>query len=192
VGAGLLEVARGRADATWTADSEPVVTGSFQVEEVTESGRSLDLEIHPAWAKRPLTARLLLPLRRGRRFLQCPRCEKRFLRLYLPQGGTEVACRRCHGLVHRSAQRHDARIDLARRDPTGFLESRSGLESLRSRLVTWRLMHDALVAKAAPRRGRGWGVKSTTSYTRAVRELLAEAGFGMNPVEERDPGTVRR
>ena len=40
--------------------------------------------------------------RRGRVFLQCPRCDTRCTRLYLPLRDSWLACRRCWGLTYAS------------------------------------------------------------------------------------------
>ncbi len=85
-----------------------------------------------------------------------------------------MRCRSCAGLTHRSAQRHDARIDLALRDPGGFADARRPLGGTWSGVVTFRLTHDALMRKLAPHRGRGFGRKSQTSLTRARAELAVE------------------
>jgi hypothetical protein len=37
--------------------------------------------------------------------------------LYLPAAVRKLACRHCHDLTYRSAQRHDKRVDLLRRQP---------------------------------------------------------------------------
>jgi len=107
-------------------------------------------------------------------FLVCPTCESRRMQLYISQGVTSIACRTCLGLVHRSAQGHDSRLDHCLRDPKGFQEERSRLQSERSKLVTARLILDALDRYLEPRRGRGWGVASYTSRERVLDELGAE------------------
>ena len=184
--AGLLGDAGGCSVATWTTDSQVTARGVLSIGGAKEAGRALELEIHTVWTDAPVRTQLrLLPFRPhlgGRRwFVECPQCEKRFLRVYLSWAGGEVACRRCHGLVHRSAQQHDARVDLARRDPRRFRESRAGLRGLRSRLATGRLIHSAFENMAARRLGRGWGVKSMTSYKRVMDQLLGEAS---QPLEQ--------
>lgn len=40
--------------------------------------------------------------RRGRVFLQCPKCDQRCTRLYLPRPDSWPACRRCWGLTYAS------------------------------------------------------------------------------------------
>ena len=107
-------------------------------------------------------------------FLRCgePECERRALRLYIDTTSTRVGCRQCLGLTHRSVQQHDARIDHARRDAEGFVESRRHLRSVRSGLVTAFLGMAAVEAMAAPSRGRGWGGGSMTSWKRARQEAF--------------------
>jgi hypothetical protein len=106
-------------------------------------------------------------------FLLCPDadCGEQRLNLYLDSKGRRVACRECLGLTHRSVQRHDARLDQARRDPEGFAQSREHLHSTRSKLVTAFLSFDALEVRAKPRRGRGWGRRSMTSWKRVGQEV---------------------
>lgn len=42
-------------------------------------------------------------------WILCPECGRRVGLLYLPQGATAWACRRCHQLTYRSAQEADRR-----------------------------------------------------------------------------------
>jgi hypothetical protein len=72
---------------------------------------------------------------------RCPGgCDGLVRKLYLVERGS-VACWRCAGLQYRSAQRHDKRVDLCRRDPAEFVRGRSDLSGERSRLVTsWLLL----------------------------------------------------
>jgi hypothetical protein len=97
------------------------------------------------------------------------------LNLYLDSEGRRIGCRQCLGLTHRSVQQHDARLDQARRDPEGFAQSREHLHSTRSQLVTAHLAMAAVEVMAAPRRGRGWGAGSMTSWKRAVEEVTLNA-----------------
>ena len=75
--------------------------------------------------------------------------------------------------------------NLARRDPQGFLESRSKLRRRWSRVVTGDLGFRAVRAMAQPRRGRGWGAKSETPYKRMMEQRLAEAVHRL-----KDPSTI--
>jgi hypothetical protein len=72
---------------------------------------------------------------------RCPGgCDQMVRKLYLVEDGA-VACWRCAGLQYRSAQKHDKRVDLCRRNPAEFVRGRSHLGSARSRLVTsWILL----------------------------------------------------
>ena len=45
-----------------------------------------------------------------RYWLQCPSCGRRCFKLYRPDPSSGFACRECHQLTYRSAQRHDARL----------------------------------------------------------------------------------
>jgi hypothetical protein len=74
-------------------------------------------------------------------YAPCPGgCDRLVRKLYLVERGS-VACWRCAGLQYRSAQRHDKRVDLCRRDPADFVRGRSDLSSDRSRAVTsWILL----------------------------------------------------
>jgi hypothetical protein len=64
----------------------------------------------------------------GRRcWFLCPmssnglRCRRRVGRLYLPPGQQVFACRLCHNLTYKSAQTHNKRIDVLRRNPLALL-----------------------------------------------------------------------
>ena len=69
-------------------------------------------------------------------YARCPGgCDGLVRKLYLVEHRA-VACWRCAGLQYRSAQEHDKRVDLCRKNPTQFVRGRSHLSTLRSRLVT--------------------------------------------------------
>jgi hypothetical protein len=53
----------------------------------------------------------------NRWWFQCDGCKSRAEFLYRPVLARLYRCRRCHRLVHGSAQRHDARVDRLRRNP---------------------------------------------------------------------------
>ena len=60
------------------------------------------------------------PMRFGGRgwFFFCPMWCNRWVRcIYLPGQGKEFGCRSCHGLTYESAQSHDSRCDVFRRNP---------------------------------------------------------------------------
>ena len=124
---------------------------------------------------------------------RCPKhCDRRAQKLYAVHQGDRFCCRCCSGLTHRSSQQHDARIDLARRDPAGFLASRSSApRTPRSEMVTARLIIRALDRGAEPRRGRTWGARSTTAWSRAASELFADDLLKWNLAPE-DAGKVAR
>lgn len=62
-----------------------------------------------------------------RYWLTCPLitdvepCRRRVGKLYLPPRGHYFGCRTCHDLTYRSAQEHDARVDLYRRNPEALI-----------------------------------------------------------------------
>jgi hypothetical protein len=82
-------------------------------------------------------------------------------------------CQTCSNLTYASVQKHDARSDLARRDPVGFAQSRARApQTVNSQLVTASLKLEALDPY---RPGRGWGRKSTTSRpTNPWTQMVAE------------------
>ena len=53
--------------------------------------------------------------RRGRVFLQCPKCDKRCTRLYLPLRDSWLACRCCWGLTYTSRARQNYKSSLVGR-----------------------------------------------------------------------------
>jgi len=95
----------------------------------------------------------------------CPSdCGRRVRKLYAAPRWMTFTCRQCGGLTYRSTQTHDSRVDLARRDPEGFIQSRSRApKTNKSRMVTNWLVMDA---QDPYRPGRGWGRKSTTPLSR--------------------------
>jgi len=101
---------------------------------------------------------------------RCPiDCGRRSRKLYaLPEWMTFM-CRSCGGLTYRSVQQHDSRLDLARRDPLAFIQSRARAPKTdNSRMVTAWLVMDA---QENWRPGRGWGRKSTTLGTRLLTAM---------------------
>jgi hypothetical protein len=90
----------------------------------TASGVRVDYQI-PLAATRPRFG--------GRRWwFVCPllirgqECCRRVGKLYLPPGSRYFGCRHCHGLTYRSAQEHDKRVDLLRRNPAALEELLGG------------------------------------------------------------------
>jgi len=76
-------------------------------------------------------------------YARCPGgCDRLVRKIYLVEH-REVACWRCAGLQYRSAQKHDNRVDLCRKNPRLFLEQRSHLQSPRSRFATSRILFEA-------------------------------------------------
>ena len=107
---------------------------------------------------------------------RCPSdCERRVRKLFALPRWMVFSCRRCGGLSYRSAQQHDSRLDFARRDPVGFLDERSRApKTPRSEAVTAWLAFAALDREREPTRGRTWGKRSTTAWSRAASEMRAE------------------
>jgi hypothetical protein len=84
----------------------------------------------------------------------CRSCDSWVRTLYAVNQSDRFRCRVCSGLTYESVQGHDARLDLARRDPQEFLALRARApQTARSRAVTAFI---ALEAQAW-RPGRGWG-----------------------------------
>ena len=104
---------------------------------------------------------------------RCPSdCGRRSRRLYALPRWMTFTCRHCGGLTYRSSQQHDSRLDLARRDPVGFIQSRARAPKTdRSRMVTNWLVMDAMNTHRA---GRGWGRHAVTSGTRAIAQMHQE------------------
>jgi len=100
-------------------------------------------------------------------------CGRRARKLFADRHWLKFICRRCAGLTYRSAQQHNSRLDLARRDREGFFESRARApKALRSGLVTAHLLTDATLNPYRP--GRGWGRRPTTTWTRIADQLRQE------------------
>ena len=64
---------------------------------------SLDLAAAPPWTLEAIAVPHPI-YREGRVFLRCPGCGRRVGRLYQPQEGWPLSCRRCHRLTYRSTQ----------------------------------------------------------------------------------------
>lgn len=115
----------------------------------------------------------------------CPSgCGRRAKKLYALPKWMVFTCRKCAGLTYASAQQHDSRRDLARRDPVGFIQSRSRApQTANSQWVTARLAYDAQISG---RPGRGWARHAVTSGSRAIDQMHQEFrdkwGFGLADV----------
>jgi hypothetical protein len=103
----------------------------------------------------------------------CPAdCGRRARKLYALPKWMVFSCRRCGGLTYRSSQEHDSRLDLARRDLEGFIQSRSKAPKTdRSRMVTSFLLLDAMNTHSS---GRGWSRGSVSSGSRAISQMHRE------------------
>ena len=118
----------------------------------------------------------------------CPSdCGRRTRRLYALPKWMVFACRACSGLTYRSSQRHDARVDQALRDPVGFEMARIGApQTLHSRRATAWLMFAAFERRTMARKGRSWGRRSTTTWSRVAAQMRQDYerkwGFGLEDV----------
>ncbi len=122
----------------------------------------------------------------------CPDCGRAVRKLYADRRWLKFMCRKCGGLTYRSAQTHDSRVDQALRDPVGFQMARDRApQTLHSRRATAWLMFAALERRTKARKGRGWGRKSTTPWSRMAAEMRAdyERRWGF-PLE--DSGRIAR
>ena len=105
-------------------------------------------------------------------FAGCRSCNRWVRTLFAISQHDRFKCRKCAGLTYRSTQQHDSRLDLARRDPVGFAQSRSRApKTLNSQLVTASLAREALDPW---RPGRGWGRKSITAFDRMRAKFQRE------------------
>ena len=57
-----------------------------------------------------VTATMPKPFESFRHWFVCPGCGRRRFKLYQPDPSGSFACRECHSLTYRSAQRNDARL----------------------------------------------------------------------------------
>jgi hypothetical protein len=90
-------------------------------------------------------------------FAGCRGCDRWVRALYAISQHDLFKCRVCSGLTYASVQKHDSRLDCARRDPQGFLALRARApQTTRSRAVTAFLV---LEARDPYRPGRGWARK---------------------------------
>ena len=62
------------------------------------------------------------PFESFRHWFKCPSCGMRSYKLYRPNPSSGFACRACHNLTYRSAQKHDARLDRLLKMPDGELK----------------------------------------------------------------------
>jgi len=171
----------------WTNSQTGEMTAefSFSLSPVSEEGvRRLVLEPTSGGRKQSFQLeRVRLGWYSGWLF-RCPaECGRRTRKLHALPRWMVFSCRRCAGLTYKSAQQHDSRVDLARRDPEGFLQSRSRApQTLKSQLVTASIASEA---QDPYRPGRGWGRKSTTPLSRMAarwrQEYIDRWGF---PPEE--------
>jgi hypothetical protein len=122
-------------------------------------------------------------------FAGCRSCDRWVRTLYAISQSDRFTCRICSNLTYASVQQHDRRLDQARRDPQGFVQSRSRApKTVRSQLVTASLAYEA---QDHGQSGRGWGRHSVTSGTRwlaAMRQDFIDR-WGFPP---EDSGRIAR
>jgi hypothetical protein len=95
-------------------------------------------------------------------FAGCRGCDRWVRMLYAMNQHERFKCRACSNLTYWSVQKHDARLDFAKRDLAGFLASRAKApQTVRSRAVTGFLVADA----------EGWGRRSTTNWSRMADRM---------------------
>jgi hypothetical protein len=168
----------------WTDGPEVTDQLAFSLGPASEGG-ARQLVIDPGDDRR----RQLIRLERARLgwysgwLFRCPTdCGRRVRKLYALPKWMVFSCRKCAGLTYRSVQQHDSRVDLARRDPEGFLQSRSKApNTTHSQIVTVFL---AERAQASCRRGRGWGKKSATTLSRMADRMCQEYDRWRSPPED--------
>ena len=149
---------------------------SFSLDPVTRDGsRRLMIDPGDNRRKQPI---LLERAERGWYsgwLFRCPDCGRAARKLFADRRWLKFTCRKCGGLTYRSSQRHDARVDQAARDPLGFQMARDrASQTPGSQRVTAWLMFAALERTAKARKGRGWGRRSTTPWTRMAAEMRAD------------------
>jgi hypothetical protein len=167
----------------WTNPGAVEVTTEFvfSLEPASQDGsRRLVIDSDGDWRKQSVR------LERAQRgwyegwLFRCPTdCGRRVRRLYALPKWMTFTCRMCGGLTYTTTQTHDARLDLASRDPLAFIQSRSGApKTVKSRMVTFWLLMDA---QDPYRPGRESGERAMASLTRMVarwrQEYIDRWGF---------------
>jgi hypothetical protein len=74
-----------------------------------------------------------------RLWFACPACGRGARKLFLPPGGTEFGCRRCHGLTYMSSQESATRVNFYRRNLEAL---RAALQSRKPDLAAVRVALD--------------------------------------------------
>jgi hypothetical protein len=161
----------------WTDSQTVEVTAEsvFSMEPVSRDGSRL-LVIEPTGEGRKQSVQL----ERAQRgwylgwLFRCPTdCGRRARKLYAVPLWMVFSCRTCAGLTYRSVQQHDSRLDLACRDPEGFIEARSQAPKTKNseRTTNWLVMEATLPHRLGRTPGRSWGRKSTNPWTRMVARM---------------------
>jgi hypothetical protein len=136
------------------------------------------------------------PIGGCRWFFECPHAcgpealGRRVRRLFIEDQRLRLGCRYCLGLQYASAQQHDRRVDQAWRDPRGFQIERSRYQTPLGWWVTSKIAMKAnhLMLKRTGlgvRRGRGWGQKSVTTWSRIEAEMLSDTLGPGHPLRPR-------
>ena len=95
-----------------------------------------------------------------RHWFRCPglvngtSCGRNVRFLYLPPNETRFCCRKCHDLVHLSAQRHDKRVDALAKLPVRELQLALTNGNLRQRLLAVQAC--SVVLRRLRRKVRKW------------------------------------
>jgi hypothetical protein len=111
-------------------------------------------------------------------------CHRRARFLYLAPNGRRFACRECLGLLHRSAQTHDKRIDALLRLPPSEFQSILANGSFRQRLLAVQACSVAL------RRLRRKALSSRANGSAGVRSPASHFGNNSgNRLGTEHPGT---
>src|SRR5215472_4662672 len=86
------------------------------------------------------------PFESFRHWFKCPSCGRRSYKLYRPDPPSGFACRACHNLTYRSAQKQDARCQapVAHRQRHRYVEA-VGHESARNKVGAPREVLDPLL-----------------------------------------------
>jgi hypothetical protein len=169
-------LARDHADGTiqWSRSGSPSGWADFLVAPINPDG-TRNLVLHRAEDEFEPKQLVILGLRpagfSAHWSAGCRSCDRWVRTLFAVSQSDPFKCRTCSNLTYASVQKHDARSDLARRDPVGFAQSRARApNTIHSQLVTAFLAERA----QAYRPGRGWGKKSITSWSRMVAQVHEE------------------
>ena len=157
----LLASERAQGTLYWSnpRTGSPMGWSDFLLAPVDPDGTRRNLVLHRT--EDEFEPRELVPLRlrpagfAAHWFAGCHSCDRWVRTLYAISQHDRFRCRTCSKLIYRSVQQHDARLDFARRDLSGFLAARAKApKTFNSQSVTASL---TLAAQDRYRPGRGWG-----------------------------------